>query len=221
MFMAQPDTGIGYSPVVAARSVSKIVGGRALLSDVSLVVCAGEIHGLLGPNGSGKTTLLRLLAGVWLPDAGSVDFAGHSRSDIGYVPQRGFLYEELTVAENLRFHARMRGVSPVATEAAAQSAALAPLDNKRLGQLSGGQRQQVMLAVALLHAPRLLLLDEPTTALDRAARRALWTLLRHEASRGRAIVLTSHEETDALECNVITRLAAGRVLPTEPAETAR
>jgi ABC-2 type transport system ATP-binding protein len=176
-----------------------------------LEVSPGKIYGLLGPNGSGKTTLLRILAGLWDADSGRVARPGTTLAHIGYVAQRFCLYEELTVLENLRFQAAMLGASAAAITRVLEQFALAALTGRRAAALSGGERQRLMLAAALLLQPKFLLLDEPTTALDPPSRVTLWALLRAEAARGVAVVLTSHEPHDALRCDVVLTLRDGRL----------
>lgn len=207
MFMAAPEP----TPAVAVRNISKSFGARAVLVDVSLTVARGEIHGLLGANGSGKTTLLRIIAGICQADSGAVDHQHGGGAMIGYAAQRFCLYDELTVGENLRFQARMRGCPQSSVADFEQQFELQLLDGQRAGRLSGGQRQRLLLAAALLHRPSLLLLDEPTTALDDESRQSLWQMLRREADHGTAIVLTTHETLDSLQCDVVTRLKDGRV----------
>jgi ABC-2 type transport system ATP-binding protein len=198
-------------PALVLTGVGKTIGRRAVLADISLTIPRGQIHGLLGPNGSGKTTLLRLLAGIWRVDSGSIERWHGPQERIGYVPQRFGLYDDLTVRENLRFQAQMRGSGPVAIEDAERQFDLGGLARQRAATLSGGQRQRLLLAAALLHRPTLVLCDEPTTALDRAARSDLWALLRRAARAGTTVVVTTHEEADARECDAITQLQDGRI----------
>jgi ABC-2 type transport system ATP-binding protein len=197
-------------PVVTLTAVGRFAADRAALADISLVIRSGEIHGLLGPNGSGKTTLLRILAGIWEPHVGRIEYPG-APARIGYVAQRFCLYDELTVAENLRFQAAMRGRPAVPVARVLNEFSLETLASRRAAALSVGERQRLMLAAAMLSQPTLLLLDEPTTALDTASRRSLWSLLRREAARGTAVVLTSHELADGAQCDSTTRLSEGRL----------
>ncbi len=207
MSMAAPEP----PSAVIVRHVSKAFGARVVLVGVSLTVKRGEIHGLLGANGSGKTTLLRIIAGIWQADSGEVEQRHGDRTAIGYAAQRFCLYDELTVGENLRFQARMRNCPQARVPEFERQFELQQLDGQRAGRLSGGQRQRLLLAAALLHRPSLLLLDEPTTALDDESRQSLWQLLRREAKNGTAIVLTTHESLDSQECHVVTRLRDGQV----------
>jgi ABC-2 type transport system ATP-binding protein len=205
-----PTTDAIREPVVTLTAVGRFAGGRAALADISLIVRSGEIHGLLGPNGSGKTTLLRILAGVWQPDVGRIEYPG-APVRIGYVAQRFCLYGELTVGENLRFQAAMRGRHAIPVARVLNEFSLEALASRRAAALSDGERQRLMLAAAMLSQPTLLLLDEPTTALDTASRHSLWSLLRREAAHGTAVVLTSHELADGAQCDSTTRLNGGRL----------
>lgn len=213
MGAVEPSFQSSEPPALRLRDVGKSLGGRVLLSQVCLTIARGQIYGLLGPNGSGKTTLLRVLAGIWRADAGSVERPNIAIDRIGYVPQRFCLYDELTVHENLRFQARMRGLGVGKVSQVLGQFALEEFTGRRAASLSGGQRQRLLLAAAMIHRPALLLLDEPTTALDAASRESLWALLRREAAAGTTVVLTSHERVDAAACDASTELLDGRMVP--------
>jgi ABC-2 type transport system ATP-binding protein len=204
---------------VRAEAVRKSFAGHQALRGVSVQFAAGGCHALLGPNGSGKTTLLRIIGGVLAPDAGRVQALGYdvvrSRDDylpkIGYVPQRFCHYDELTVHENLRFIAHMRTV-PIPDQVIERALAefdLTACARARAGSLSGGQRQRLMLAAALLHGPQVLLLDEPTTALDAKSRTALWARLSTLKREGMTVILTTHEAGDAAYCDSCTTMSDG------------
>ena len=199
-------------PAIAVVGVSKSIAGRVLLDDVSLTIKKGRIHALLGPNGSGKTSLLRIFGALWSADRGHVERYDTPVEAIGYVPQRFCLYDELTVHENLAFQGAVRGIDRVAIARAETDFDLHVLRGRRAGLLSGGERQRLSLAAAVLHRPRLLLLDEPTTALDAPSRRALWAWLHREIDVGTAVVITTHEQADAGECHTATLLRDGRVV---------
>jgi ABC-2 type transport system ATP-binding protein len=205
-----PTTGAVREPVVTLTALGRFAGDRVALADISLVIRSAEIRGLLGPNGSGKTTLLRILAGIWRPDVGRIEYSG-TPVRIGYVPQRFCLYDELTVGENLGFQAAMHGRHALPVARILDDFSLAALVSRRAAALSDGERQRLMLAAAMLSRPTLLLLDEPTTALDTASRALLWSLLRREAAHGTAVVLTSHELADGAQCDSTTRLSEGRL----------
>ena len=215
-------------PAVALNGVSLALAGRPVLTDITATIASGACIALLGPNGSGKTTLLRVIARFLRPQSGSVrrfgvtlaaqrgggqDNADCTAGGVGYVAQRFCLYDELTVAENLSFQAKMRQlVAPAAAQdTALQRFRLQPLAARRASTLSGGERQRLMLAAALLHKPRLLLLDEPTVALDDAGRAELWGLLRGLVAAGTTVILTTHEKDDAVNCDAALRLREGRL----------
>ncbi len=175
--------------LVSANNLYKHFGETHAVDDVSLQVKAGEIYGLVGADGAGKTTTMRLLVGALLPDQGDVTVCGYdvirrtedARSQIGYLSQRFSMYEELTVLENIRFFAEVRGLKP--TEWLPRSleildfVGLEKFKDRRAGQLSGGMKQKLGLASALVTRPRVLLLDEPTTGVDPVTRQDFWQLV--------------------------------------------
>jgi len=175
--------------LVEATHVSKSFGSTHAVDDISLHVQDGEIYGLVGSDGAGKTTTMRLLVGALLPDAGEINVCGYDvrkqveqvRSQIGYLSQRFSMYEDLTVLENIRFFAEVRGLSQ--TEWLPRSmeilefVGLEKFKDRRAGQLSGGMKQKLGLASALVTRPRLLLLDEPTTGVDPVTRQDFWQLV--------------------------------------------
>src|SRR5512139_2535095 len=175
--------------LVSANNLYKHFGETRAVEDVSLQVKAGEIYGLVGADGAGKTTTMRLLVGALLPDQGDVTVCGYdvirqtedARSQIGYLSQRFSMYEELTVLENIRFFAEVRGLK--STEWLPRSleildfVGLEKFKDRRAGQLSGGMKQKLGLASALVTRPRVLLLDEPTTGVDPVTRQDFWQLV--------------------------------------------
>jgi len=175
--------------LITASHVYKTFGGLRAVEDVSLEIQPGEIYGLVGSDGAGKTTTLRLLVGALLPDSGEITICGYdvirqtelARSQIGYLSQRFSLYEELTVLENIRFFAEVRGLSRTEWQPRSMEilefVGLAKFKDRRAGQLSGGMKQKLGLASALVTRPRLLLLDEPTTGVDPVTRQDFWHLV--------------------------------------------
>lgn len=175
--------------LVEAIHVSKSFGATHAVDDISLHVREGEIYGLVGSDGAGKTTTMRLLVGALLPDAGEITVCGYDvrrqieqvRSQVGYLSQRFSMYEDLTVLENIRFFAEVRGLSQ--TEWLPRSmeilefVGLEKFKDRHAGQLSGGMKQKLGLASALVTRPRLLLLDEPTTGVDPVTRQDFWQLV--------------------------------------------
>ena len=175
--------------LVSANNMHKSFHNLQAVEGVSLYIKAGEIYGLVGADGAGKTTTIRLLVGALLPDQGEVSVGGYdvirqteqARSQLGYLSQRFSLYEDLTVLENIRFFAEVRGLSsrewlPRSMEIL-EFVGLSDFKDRRAGQLSGGMKQKLGLASALVTRPRVLLLDEPTTGVDPVTRQDFWQLV--------------------------------------------
>ena len=203
---------------LSVNGLYKRFGTVTALDGLTLALPAGEIYGLLGPNGAGKTTLLRIVCGVLSADAGEGQCLGMpvgaaAPAGLGYIPQRGGLYDDLSVAENLRFFARAHGLASP-RRVVTQALAAHDLNEKagqRVGTLSGGWRQRTALAAALLHAPRLVLLDEPTAGLDTEARERLWARLRNLSAHGTTLLVTTHYADEAERCDRIGYLTSGRL----------
>jgi ABC-2 type transport system ATP-binding protein len=184
------------STVLEARGLRKCYGSRVALADVSVEARVGELVACIGPNGAGKTTLLTILAQIQAPDEGSV-----RRPDgpLGWVPQHPALYGKLSVAENLRLFARLEEVDDVEATVA-RMLALTGLDERageQVAHLSGGNRQRVNIALGLVRAPSVLLLDEPSTALDPRQRERLWAFVTELASTGTAVIYSTHNVAEA------------------------
>ena len=182
--------------VLRADGVAKRYRSRDALRPLTLELRAGELAALIGPNGAGKTTLLSILAGVIAPSAGSVD---RLPREVGWVPQQTALYGRLTVAENLRLFARLERVAdPGATVARMlDQIDLAERAGDELSRLSGGNRQRVNIAVGLLADPPVLLLDEPSAALDPRQRERLWGFIASLVGEGTSVVFSTHELAEA------------------------
>lgn len=184
----------------------------------------GEIFGLVGPDGAGKTTTLRMLAGVLTPDAGSATVAGYdigrdpesAKAHISYMPQRFGLYEDLTVEENIRFYADVFGVSRADREPRSRqllaAAGIDPFKNRPAGKLSGGMKQKLGLVCALIHRPRIILLDEPTNGVDPVSRRDFWRILYSLLDEGIAILMSTSYLDEAERCHRVALLHQGRLL---------
>jgi ABC-2 type transport system ATP-binding protein len=210
---------------IVAENLSRTFGSRVAVQKLSFSVGPGEIYGLVGPDGAGKTTTLRLLAGALHPSAGAARIAGHDmarhpergREALGYLPQRFSLYEELTVLENLRFFAEVRGLRRQDWLSRSMHILrfvdLEAFIHRRAGHLSGGMKQKLGLAVALVHNPRVLLLDEPTTGVDPVTRQDFWQLILGLAEKERiAVLVTTPYMDEASRCHRLGFMAEGRLL---------
>jgi ABC-2 type transport system ATP-binding protein len=211
-------------PAIEADGLSRAFGETKALEDLSLRVGEGEMVALLGPDGAGKTTAMRLLAGVLHPDSGMARLGGidmgqrpeEARAQLGYVSQKFGLYAELTAMENLRFLAEVRGLGGAGwrtrAEELLQFVGLESFQDRRAAALSGGMRQKLGLAAALLHRPRVLLLDEPTGGVDPLARQGFWRLLVTLLREGVAILISTPYMDEAARCHRVGFLHHGRLL---------
>jgi ABC-2 type transport system ATP-binding protein len=186
----------GDAPVLEAREIVKRYGDRVALRGVSLSAAAGELVAVIGPNGAGKTTLLSILAGVQKADEGTISKAPR---EIGWVPQQAAVYGKLTVAENLRLFARLekRPDPDAVVEHMLDQTGLRDRADSQVGTLSGGNRQRVNIAVGLLSEPGVLLLDEPSAALDPRQRARLWEFILGLAGAGTTVVYSTHNVQEA------------------------
>ncbi len=223
--------------LIRAQCLHKSFGENHAVDDVSLQIAPGEIYGLVGSDGAGKTTTLRLLVGALLADEGEIQVGGYDvrrqveqvRSQIGYLSQRFSLYEDLSVLENIRFFAEVRGLSasdwlPRSLEIL-EFVGLAAFRDRRAGQLSGGMKQKLGLASALVTRPRVLLLDEPTTGVDPVTRQDFWQLVfklvSTPASTGQGpqdvcVLLTTPYMDEAARCHRVGFMQAGRIIAEGP-----
>ncbi|MEU1127486.1 ABC transporter ATP-binding protein [Streptomyces sp. NPDC005899] len=210
---------------VEARGLTVVRGDRTVLRDLAFTVEPGRITGLLGPSGCGKSTLMRAVVGTQAGVAGTLDVLGHPaghpalRSRVGYVTQAPSVYTDLTVRQNLDYFAAVllpgRGRGAARREAvgrAVRDVDLLDHAESLAGNLSGGQRSRVSLAVALLGTPELLVLDEPTVGLDPVLRRDLWTLFHTLADRGTTILVSSHVMDEAERCHRLLLMRRGEIL---------
>ena len=213
-----------FAMAVQVEGVCKRFGALRVVQDLGFSVAAGEIFGLIGPDGAGKTTAMRMLASVMRPDAGSIRIDGVdvvaqpdlAKHHVSYMPQRFGLYEDLTVMENIRFYADLFGIAPKVWRARAaqllEASSMTPFAARLAGQLSGGMKQKLGLSCALVHAPKVLLLDEPTTGVDPVSRREFWNILNSLRSEGVAMVISTAYLDEAERCDRLALLHQGRVM---------
>jgi ABC-2 type transport system ATP-binding protein len=219
-------------PLVTLRGLVKRYGRRRALDGVDLTIDERQIFGIVGPDGAGKTTLLRALAGLLEVEAAEARVLGHDlrgdvtelKAETGYVAQTFSLHPDLTVEENLRFTARLHRLPEAELQtrmrALLEPIGLVPFTGRRAGALSGGMKQKLAVANALLTRPALLILDEPTAGVDVGARAELWSMLASERERALVVVSTSYLD-EAAACDRIAYLDAGRVVATGTPEGLR
>ncbi|MEW6572327.1 MAG: ABC transporter ATP-binding protein [Bacillota bacterium] len=209
---------------IIVENLTRRFAALVAVDNISFNVEEGEIFGLLGPNGSGKSTTVRMLCGILRPSSGRGEVLGYDitreaeriKGSIGYVSQRFSLYEDLTVRENLEFYSGIYMVPPEQQEeaitSAAGSAGLGGRVRALVHTLSGGWKQRVALACALVHRPRLLFLDEPTAGVDPVSRREFWEILRGLAANGVTVLVTTHYMDEAEQCSRVAFMYRGRFL---------
>jgi ABC-2 type transport system ATP-binding protein len=209
------------SEVINAQGLTRRFGNFTAVDQVTFTVNEGEVVGYLGPNGSGKTTTIRMLLGLLLPSEGSARVLGYDivrqaeqlRAQVGYMSQKFALYHELTVQENLAFYAGVYGVSDrYRVKAVIEQIGLNGLEEQRVNQLSVGWRQRLALGTAIVHQPKLLFLDEPTSGVDPTARRSFWDLIYSLVAEGVTALVTTHYMDEAEYCGRIGIMRAGRLL---------
>jgi ABC-2 type transport system ATP-binding protein len=212
-------------PLLVVRSVQKSFGDRVAVSDVSFEVSAGTAYGLLGPNGAGKTTTIRMICGLLEPDGGELLVQGRrvdqepllTKATIGFVPHEVALYADISAIENLKFWGRLQGLSGKTLNSRAVEAldfvGLADRAHDKVGQYSGGMQRRLNLAVALVHQPKLLVLDEPTVGVDPQSRSAILERLADLRAGGVAILYTTHymDEVERF-CDVVGIIDHGRLI---------
>ena len=207
---------------IDVHGLSKSFGRRRVVKDVALRIEQGHICGFLGPNGSGKTTTLRMLCGLLKPDSGHGEVLGLSfpeeadaiKRQTGYMTQRFSLYEDLTIEENLSFVARVYSLDRTKARVDETLEKLGLQDRRKqlAGQLSGGWKQRLALAAAVMHEPRLLLLDEPTAGVDPQARRDFWDEIHALADQGITVLVSTHYMDEAERCHEIAYIFAGELI---------
>ena len=214
---------------IEVSHISKRYGSISALIDVSFEVKEGEIFGLIGPDGAGKTSLFRILTTLMDPDEGSASVDGldirtqwrEIRCRVGYMPGTFSLYQDLSVEENLEFFASLFGVrvkdnyeliAPIYRQ-------IEPFKKRRAGKLSGGMKQKLALSCALVHAPRVLFLDEPTTGVDAVSRGEFWEMLRGLKAKGISILVSTPYMDEAGLCDRVALIDKGRILGIDTPET--
>jgi ABC-2 type transport system ATP-binding protein len=207
---------------IAAHGLCKSFNGKLAVNNVSIQVKVGEIFGFLGPNGGGKTTTIRMLCGLLIPDKGGGHCLGKDiltefddlKLDVGYMTQKFSLYEGLTVRENLDFMAHLYQVKNrnEAVDKAIEDLGLKDRANQLTGTLSGGWKQRLSLTAALLHNPKILLLDEPTAGVDPKARREFWDHIHDLAESGITILVSTHYMDEAERCHRLSYIFEGNIL---------
>jgi len=212
------------SNAIVARGLTKKFGQLVAVDHVDLTVARAQVYGFLGPNGSGKSTTIRMLCGLLLPSSGDIDVLGCAiphdaealKRRIGYMTQKFSLYDDLTVYENLDFvaavHEFSRGDARKRIDELLQTYWLIPQRDQLAGTMSGGQKQRLALAAAVLHKPELLLLDEPTSAVDPQSRREFWDSLFALADAGTTILVSTHYMDEAERCHRLAILDHGRLV---------
>ena len=219
-------------PVVQTRALARRFGDFVAVQGLDLKINEGEVFGLLGPNGSGKTTTIRMLCGLLEPSSGGARVAGvevtespeQIKQRIGYMSQKFGLYEDLTVRENLEFYAGiygLRGDRRARIDEVVQFIGLERRLGQLVGTLSGGWKQRLALACAILHRPAVLFLDEPTAGVDPAARRMFWKAIYDLAGAGTTVIVTTHYMDEAERCGRLAMMSSGHLIALgSPAEVA-
>jgi len=208
--------------IVSVNGLSRSYGKTNALSDISFDVREGEIFGIIGPDGAGKTTLFRILTTLLLADTGTATVDGADvvrdyraiRNGVGYMPGKFSLYQDLTVEENLEFFATVFGTTIKENYELIKDiyAQIEPFKKRRAGALSGGMKQKLALCCALVHKPRVLFLDEPTTGVDPVSRKEFWDMLRKLKTDGITILVSTPYMDEASSCDRIALIQAGRFL---------
>lgn len=203
-------------------------GTTQAVQDVSFSVSKGELFGLIGPDGAGKTSIFRMLTTLLLPDAGNASVNGHDivndykiiRNEVGYMPGKFSLYQDLTVEENLDFFATVFNTTIEKNYELIKDIyiQIEPFKTRRAGKLSGGMKQKLALCCALIHKPKVLFLDEPTTGVDVVSRREFWQMLKQLKHQGITILVSTPYMDEATLCDRIALIQAGKILSIDTPE---
>jgi ABC-type multidrug transport system ATPase subunit len=213
---------------IIINHISKSYAGLEALKDVSFEVAKGELFGLIGPDGAGKTTLFRILTTLIRPDTGEATVEGMDiiedyrkiRTIVGYMPGKFSLYQDLSVEENLNFYAAIFGVNVEDTYdiIAPIYSQIEPFKKRRAGKLSGGMKQKLALSCALIHKPKVLFLDEPTTGVDAVSRSEFWDMLYGLREHGISILVSTPYMDEAGKCDRIAMINEGKILKIDTPE---
>jgi ABC-2 type transport system ATP-binding protein len=211
--------------IIEASGISKKFGVTQALKDISLELNDGEIFGFIGPDGAGKTTLFRIITTLLLPDGGEIKVLGldaitgfrELRKNIGYMPGRFSLYQDLSVEENLNFYATVFGTSVKENYdlIADIYSHIEPFKKRLAGKLSGGMKQKLALSCALIHKPKLLVLDEPTTGVDAVSRSEFWDTLKKLKQHNITIIVSTPYMDEAMKCDRVALIQNGHILLTD------
>jgi ABC-2 type transport system ATP-binding protein len=208
--------------VIESKQIGKRFGATIALDSISFNVDESDIFGFIGPDGSGKTTLFRLITTLMLPDEGDMEVLGldivkdyrELRKHIGYMPGRFSLYQDLTVEENLEFYATVFGTTVKENYHLISGiySHIEPFKNRLAGKLSGGMKQKLALSCALIHKPKLLILDEPTTGVDAVSRSEFWEMLKKLKDNNITIVVSTPYMDEAMKCDKVALIENGKIL---------
>ncbi len=207
---------------ISVKNISKSYNKVKALDDISFEVKPGELFGLIGPDGAGKTTLFRILTTLLIADKGEATVAGYDvikgykaiRNHVGYMPGRFSLYQDLTVEENLNFFATIFGTTIEENYDLIKDiyVQIEPFKNRRAGKLSGGMKQKLALSCALIHKPKVLFLDEPTTGVDPVSRKEFWEMLKRLQQKDITILVSTPYMDEAALCDRIALMTEGKIL---------
>lgn len=213
---------------ISLSNIEKSYKKQMAVQDISFEVKPGELFGLIGPDGAGKTTIFRILTTLLLPDRGKATVAGYDiiedykviRKSVGYMPGRFSLYQDLTVEENLTFFATIFGTTIEENYHLIKDiySQIEPFKSRRAGQLSGGMKQKLALSCALIHKPKVLFLDEPTTGVDPVSRKEFWEMLKRLQEQGITILVSTPYMDEAALCDRIALIQEGEILDIDTPE---